>query len=300
MNGPLRKIRRLLRREDLRRHPLKGIIRRIAWRLRWSISKKPWLVRAHGSLPLFVPHGGAAALIYYQGASEPEIADFIREFLKPGMVFVDVGAHLGEYTLLAATILRDSGYVHAFEPRPDTFEILLRNARLNRCGNIAANSNAVWHDNGSCQFERTPDPSVSVLRPRGNSADGGSLISVNAITLDHYFADSQLIKPTLIKVDVEGAELYVFRGARSLLSLPPPKAPVLIFEYGTANTDAFGYSAGEICELLREFGYTIYHWSRGGLVCLESLPALPEMSLTCNLVAAKAPSLVSTKLEESR
>lgn len=293
MNSPkLAQIRAQLRREDLRRHPLKGLLRRIAWRLRWSVSSKPWLIRAQGALPLFVPHGGAAALIYYQGASEPEIAHFIRHFLKPGMVFVDVGAHLGEYTLLAATILEGSGYVHAFEPRPDTFEILMRNARLNRCRNIAAHANAVWHENGFCLFERTPDPSVSVLRPRGSTADGGRLIRVNAVTLDQYFANSQFIKPTLIKVDVEGAELYVFRGGRSLLTLPPPEAPVLIFEYGPANTGAFGYSADEICGLLRELGYTIYQWNRGMLVRLEKSPAIPKMSLTCNLVAAKIPHLL--------
>jgi len=53
-------------------------------------------------LRIRVPHGGAGALIYYQGFSEPQTARFVMRFLRPGMTFIDIGAHVGEYTLLAA------------------------------------------------------------------------------------------------------------------------------------------------------------------------------------------------------
>ncbi len=288
-----RMIRILLQREDFRHHPLRAIFRRLVWRLRWSVSRKPWLIHGHGTLPLYVPYGGAAALIYYQGTSEPEVSDFIKNFLKPGMVFVDVGAHLGEYTVLASAILKGSGYVHAFEARPDTFEILTRNVRLTGFCNIAAQALAVWHEDGFCQIEMTPDPSVSALRLQGNGAKEGSLIQVKAVTLDHYFADTAMSRPTLIKIDVEGAELHVLRGARALLTLPPVEAPVLIFEYGPTNAKSFGYSADEVCRFLRELEYSLYQLHDHLLVPLDGLPELPELSETCNLVAAKSlPSFV--------
>src|SRR5450631_1628394 len=159
------RLRALLQKEDIRRHPLQGIFRRVAWRLHWKVSNEPWLVHAHGGLPYLLPHGGAAALIYFQGASEPELANFVRKFLKPGMVFVDVGAHLGEYTILGASMVQSAGRVHAFEARPDTFEILARNIQLNAVRNVAAQACGVWKDEGFCEFEKTPDPSVSALRP---------------------------------------------------------------------------------------------------------------------------------------
>src|SRR5580658_5424934 len=282
----LRRVRRLLRREDLRRNPFKGIWRRAVWRLRWKLSSKPWLIRAQGAFPLFAPQSGVAALIYFQGASEPGTANFIKQFLKPGMVFVDVGAHLGEYTILAASILEASGYVHAFEARPDTFEILVRNIELNKAQSIAARPYAVWCEEGFCEFARTADPSVSALRPGGNDAEDRSLIRVPTVTLDRYFADPGVSKPNLIKIDVEGAELQVLKGARSLLS--SPESPLLIVEYGRINTAAFGYRSEEVCKFLRELGYTIYQLSGNGLRRIQNAPELDETDNTCNLVAASA------------
>ena len=58
---------------------------------------------------MVAPKGGAGALIYYQGYSEPETARFLTAFLKPGMTFWDVGAHIGEYSLLAARCVGGAG-----------------------------------------------------------------------------------------------------------------------------------------------------------------------------------------------
>jgi len=279
------RLRGLLQKEDIRRNPLRGIFRRLAWRVHWKLSNEPWLVHAHGGLPYLLPHGGAAALIYFQGASEPELANFVKKFLRPGMVFVDVGAHLGEYTILGASMVQAAGRVHAFEARPDTFEILARNIQLNEVRNVAAQACGVWKDEGFCEFEKTPDPSVSALRPNAVAGDGRSLVRVKTISLDHYFSDSKLSKPALIKIDVEGAELQVLKGARSLLS--SPEAPVVIVEYGPANTVAFGYRAGEVCDFLKELGYMIYQLNGDGLKRIEYPPVLEHANDTCNLIAAK-------------
>jgi FkbM family methyltransferase len=285
----LRKVQELLRKQDLREHPVRGILRRVAWRLRWWVyPSKPWLIHFQDSFPLLAVQGGSAASIYYGGASEPEIADVIRRLLRPGMVFVDVGAHLGEYTVLAAKILNNSGYVHAFEPRPDLFEILRQNIELNHCQNAKAQPNAVWCKNDSFDFEMTPEPAVSALRPDGVTGSGTTYIKVRAVTLDEWFSRPSVPKPNLIKVDVEGAELQVLQGAASLLTLPQPEAPSLIFEYSPENSKRFGYSSSEILVLLRELGYTTYTFLDFKLARLEGLPTLPEGSTTCNLVAVKA------------
>jgi FkbM family methyltransferase len=286
--GIIRKVDIFLSRPDLRRHPIRGIYRRIAWRLRWRVSDKPWLVRRREGLPLLLPHGGAAALIYFQGSSEPELANFIKAFLKPGMIFVDIGAHLGEYTVLAASIVGDSGHVHAFEASPDTFEILTRNVKFNGLRNVATKPWAVWNQDGFCEFEKAPDPSVSALRPNhAAQRRGGSLIRVNAIMLDHYFGEPGMAKPSLIKIDVEGAELQVLRGAAGLLSLSQP--PTLVVEYGPRNTATFAYEAEEVCRFLRELGYQLYQFGENGLVPVGDRPSLKQGEETCNIVATQDP-----------
>jgi len=280
------KLRRFLSREDLRQHPLKGIYSRFAWRLRWRVSRAPWLVHTNDGLPLLILDSGVGALIYFQGASDPELAGFIKHFLKPGMVFVDVGAHLGEYTILAATIVKDRGCVHAFEARADTFEILRRNVELNRLTNVRAQPWAAWSEEGFCAFEKTPDPSVSALRPGQSQIEGGPLVKVKTVTLDRYFADSGAARPDLIKIDVEGAELEVLKGARSVLS--SPLAPALIVEYGLRRTAHFGHTPDEGCDFLKAMGYEIYQWNGAGcLTPVRGRPVLPATCTSCNLLATK-------------
>jgi len=289
-----RKLRLLLSRDDFRRHPFRSVVRRVVWRMRWSLyPERLWKVRASDGFPLFTKCWGAGALIYYQGASEPDTAGFIRHFLKPGMVFADVGANLGEYTLLAAHVLGTSGRVHAFEPNPNVFEILRKNIELNHCGNVTACPEAVWERETVVGFELTPNPGLSAVQPEKQGKESARTITVRTVTLDNYFADAT--KPNLIKVDVEGAELQVLNGATSLLALPPLHAPVVIFEYGPCNTQRFRYAADSTIRFLRAHGYVVYGWHRGAPVCLEGPPVLPGMDAVCNLVATKRPFATSPK-----
>src|ERR1039457_1211828 len=109
----LRRLQALLRNDNLRNHPVRGIVRRVVWHVRWRLRpNEPWLVVSQDSVRLLTLQGGAGALLYYNGVSEPEVTEFIKHVLKPGMVFVDVGAHVGEHTLLAAKILEHSGHVY--------------------------------------------------------------------------------------------------------------------------------------------------------------------------------------------
>jgi FkbM family methyltransferase len=236
---------------------------------------------------LLTPKCGAAALIYYQGASEPETASYIERTLKPGMVFVDVGAHLGEYTVLAAKLVGRQGVVHAFEPNPNIVPVLTENLRINNCHNVRVYPFAVGDREGPCKFEVTLEPSTCALRPSGKTICGSTLIEVPVVTLDAVYGNGSMVVPSLIKIDVEGAELCVLRGAKSLLALPAPRAPILIFEYAAENTANFGYSPDEITQFLRELRYSVYEWKGGNTVPLEACPNLPQTGLSCNLLAVK-------------
>ena len=109
-------IRRVLQSPDFRRSPVRGLLKRVAWRLRWRVSSTPWVVDSIDGFRIAVPRSLVGKLIFYQGPSEPETRELLLRLFRPGMVVLDVGANVGEYTLLAARSVGLNGKVHAFEP----------------------------------------------------------------------------------------------------------------------------------------------------------------------------------------
>jgi len=278
----------LTQRSDFKRNPFRALLRRVIWHSRWLLSpQKPYLIRAHGSFRLLTMRSGSGALIYYQGESEPETANFIKKVLRPGMVFLDVGAHLGEYTVLAAKLVGPSGSVHAFEPNPRIFSILLENIKLNCLQNVCVSPCAVWHEQGVAEFEVTSEPATSALRTTAADRQESSIVKVHTLTLDQYFASSHKVKPDLIKIDVEGAELDVLGGAKTLLDQPREKAPILIFEYGPLNLARFGQTPDELLTFLRNLGYSLFTLGNTAVQRVENHPSLKGSAETCNLMAVK-------------
>jgi FkbM family methyltransferase len=279
-------IKRLRDRPDFRANPLRALWRRLWWRIRWRASRRPWILPWHDGLRLTLNRGGSAALIYYQGFSEPDTAALVRAYLKPGMVFVDVGAHIGEYALLAARRVGRKGEVHAFEPNPLVFAVLAENVRLNGLDQIVVRPWAVSSAEGDVDLELDPEPALSALASRVASTDRARHVErVPAVTLDGYLAGR---RADLIKIDVEGAELLVVRGGQSLLARPEAEAPVLIFECALHNYARFGYSPLDLFRLLNDHGYEIWRFDRscGLLPQTHEFPA----DVILNLVAAKDPA----------
>jgi FkbM family methyltransferase len=279
-------IQRLRDRPDFRANPLGALGRRLWWRIRWRASRRPWILPWHDGLRLRLNRGGPAALIYYQGFSEPDTAALVRAYLKPGMVFVDVGAHIGEYALLAARCVGRTGEVHAFEPNPRVFEVLVENVRLNGLDQIVARPWAVSSEEGDVDFDLDPEAALSALASRASSTNRARHVErVPAVTLDGYLGGR---RADLIKIDVEGAELLVVRGGRSLLARPAAEAPVLIFECALHNYARFGYSPLDLFRLLSDHGYEVWRFDHSSGL----LPQAPEFpaDVTLNLVAAKDPA----------
>lgn len=278
----LEKIRTLRTRPDFQTNPVRALSRRAVWRLRWLVRHDPWQLRLGDDLDILAPKGGAGALIYYQGFSEPETAAFIESFLKPGMVFWDVGAHIGEYSLLAASQVGDSGRVHAFEPQPGIFELLARNTSDLR--NVTLHRHAVADKIGIASLSIEPEPSRSFLDPGNSTPTVLRTVSVDTTSLDE-FRRSCACTPHVIKIDVEGAERLVLAGAKSLLKLSPQEAPVWVIEYAPENCTRFYYHPRELVTTLGTYGYRTYWLAQGGLLASTTSP--PPWKSSGNMVASK-------------
>lgn len=157
---------------------------------------------------------GGKVLRVVAGKYEPEQTREFQRVLKPGDTVLDVGAHVGYYTLLSSVLVGRSGQVLAFEPNPRNFAYLERHIALNRLPNASALPAAVADQEGVARFEFGKGSGT------GHLATDGSL-QVRTVRLDAICADRGLA-PNVVKVDVEGAELSVLEGGRDLFASRRP------------------------------------------------------------------------------
>jgi FkbM family methyltransferase len=159
---------------------------------------------------------------YWLGTHEERVQDALAEHVSPGLTVYDVGAHAGFFTLLASRLAGPSGRVFAFEPRPDNVERLHRNIDANRVTNVDVIPAALSDRSGSAAFVMHE----STLE--GRLADPGemSAASVRTEAIDALVRDG-MAPPDLMKVDVEGAEGGVIRGAARTIDA---HRPVMLIE----------------------------------------------------------------------
>jgi FkbM family methyltransferase len=220
----------------------------------------------------------------FMGNFEEAERQFVERFLKPNMIVLDIGAHHGFYTLLASHKVGPTGQVIAFEPSPREYKRLLWHLRLNRRKNVLAEPFALGSHEGTTQLflVRGRDTGCNSLHPP-KTADPAFPVQVPIVRLDDYLERQGITHVDFVKMDVEGAELEVLRGATSLLSRKP--RPVWMMEVQDIRTEAFGYSAKEIVEFLWERDF---HWfkitQQGKLLPLSDLSELRDWS-SYNFVA---------------
>jgi FkbM family methyltransferase len=156
------------------------------------------------------------------GTGERLELEIVREHLRPGMTFYDVGANIGIFSMMAARIVGSSGQVVAFEADPEIADRLREHARRNSFSWVNVEQKAAWHETGKVMFERV-DVSVSPDRGVGHVVDSKNdrVVSLDAIALDD--CSPMYRPPDFIKCDVEGAEGEVFQGARRLLEKQRPR-----------------------------------------------------------------------------
>lgn len=186
---------------------------------------------------------------YLQGRVEPEIQEALGKYLRPGMVFYDLGANFGFFSLIAARLVGQGGKVYAFEADPVVALLLREHVERNRLSNVRVVTMAVWSSTGTIAFERadfsqTPDHGWG--RVVSTPAIGERTLALPSTALDD-FAPSES-PPDLIKCDVEGAELEVFRGAQRLLA---SRRPLLLCE---VHSDQ---NAARIEEILAGLNYSL-------------------------------------------
>jgi FkbM family methyltransferase len=244
-------------------------------------------------LPVRLPYGGwwlavndVCSDAVFTGSFEKAERRFVGDFLQAGMTVLDIGAHHGFYTLLAARKVGPAGRVIAFEPSPRERRRLLFHVKVNRCTNVKVEPFAL-----ACQDGETTlfvvdgrDTGCNSLRPPAVSEPTNG-ITVKTMMLDSYLQQERIHRVDFIKMDVEGAELEILKMAKRLLERS--SRPVILCEVDDLRTQPWGYPSQAIIEFLEGYGYRWFGLNRDGRL------VSPEDRASYNLVAFPEESAAS-------
>ena len=187
---------------------------------------------------------------------------FLWKVLDPGMVFMDLGAYQGIYSVVAGKKLQGTGNIFAFEPSPREFRRLRLHLRWNRLSTARAEMLALGAGKSKTTFfqVKSGDTTRNGLRAP-DSSDTVTEIPVNIISLDEYVREQNIQRVDVIKLDVEGGEIDVLRGAAKVFG---EMRPLLICEVLDATTHAWGYDASEIIRAVRNYDYDWFDFNFDG------------------------------------
>ena len=204
----------------------------------------------------------SACELYYYGMIEEDVTTFLLTHVRAGMTFIDVGANLGYFTLLAAHLVQPSGSVHAFEPAHHTFALLQRNTQA--ALNVTVHQKALWSSRTTKVFYDY-GPHYSAV----NSVRQHRLIQeaqirpqqayeVDCLPLDDYCAACHLV-PEFIKIDAESAEPHILRGSAHTIARHKPIISLEVWD------DESRHSREDIAFLL-DHGYAAFEYQAGRII----------------------------------
>jgi FkbM family methyltransferase len=195
--------------------------------------------------------------LYLFGTWEPRMTQWLRRRLRPGDTFVDVGANIGYFSVLASQLVGPEGQVVAIEASRAFQDRLEQNARLNGCTNIRAVQTAVSDKQQTLTFilASSNNMGANSIVPYDGPAE--STFEIEAFPLPDVLESDEIAKARVIKVDVEGAEGSVVRGMAPLLDQLRPDAEVTV-EVTPDRIAQLGDSVEELLDTMRKAGFHVY------------------------------------------
>lgn len=239
--------------------------------------------RSHG-ISMFVDavdlHATPYALLGF-GSYENDETAFLKSVFRDGDVFLDIGANLGWYSLVLGKQC-PGAHIFAFEPIPSTVSVLERNIRLNGLENVEAVAMGMFNKDDELNFIFVEDVSgATSLKMAGQTRGRAPAQEVlcKTTTLD-TFCTSRDLRPSLVKIDVEGAELMVVQGGEKTLE----GTPIILVELLRKWSREFGYHPNDVFTYLAKYGYQAWEFAEDGSGTLRPCSAVTEETLQTNFI----------------
>ncbi len=235
-------------------HPLtrdrksRALLRFLGWQLGSRLLNAPFLFPFVNDTQLVTQkgvHSGTGN--YYVGLMSFEEMSFLLHFLREEDVFVDVGANIGAFSVLASGVCGARSF--AFEPAKASYEWMIMNLKLNNLEDrVVASRSAVGAEIQVIKFVENEDSVINHVLEPGESTS--NVVDVKVVNLDNALLRQQ---PTLMKIDVEGFETMVFDGASEVLNRKSLKALIVeIKGHGTR----YGFDEAELFHRIIDLGFT--------------------------------------------
>lgn len=212
-----------------------------------------------GETPFKIYPTGALALEAWGGQmQERDLIEWLVASLAPTMTVFDVGSNVGAYAIPIAQRIT-SGKVYAFEPSRSTFSTLRKNLKLNSLSNVVPIQVALMDKVGKAQLNinvRGRDGLNTLGIPSHPESRVVGEESVRTSTIDEFIRAQNIGKVDVMKIDVEGAELFVLRGASGLLERSD--APLIILEAQAMCTAGFSYHPVELTWYLEQRAFKVF------------------------------------------
>jgi FkbM family methyltransferase len=183
----------------------------------------------------------SSGIRFIKGTYEPKNVEAIQNTVREDDVAYDVGAHVGYFTVLMGDIVGSGGKVIAFEPRGLNLGYLQRHVTVNNCDNVKIVSKALGEHSGHAKLETRTGSGTGYISDTGDE-------DVEITSIDELVDSGALPPPTFLKIDVEGGEMAVLRGAKNVIEKQRPR--MILATHGD-EIDA------ECRALLREWNYDL-------------------------------------------
>jgi FkbM family methyltransferase len=192
----------------------------------------------------------------YFGSYALLVIEAMKRYLKPGDVFIDVGANIGYLSAIAAGLVRREGQVHCFEPVPAYFERLQRLAELNPAHRIVPNDCAAGERRELCRIYITREVGQNTMVPAYQPAiEITSSLEVPVVRLDSYIEQRGLGRVALIKIDAEGFEFPALKGLQGYFERTNHR-PAIICEIAPRAYPLMGKRPTDLADYMSDYGYT--------------------------------------------
>jgi FkbM family methyltransferase len=227
-------------------------------------------------------NSGKSNPAYALGTNERPVQMALAQHLSAGDVFFDIGANVGFFSVIGAKLVGSTGQVFAFEPVPQNAGAIRRNVKLNHFQNVTLIEKAVSNMAGSGTLLVTDYSGGATLSTVGTPPDVSETLVVDLVSIDELIVEKVLPPPSVVKIDVEGAEVDVLNGMTQTLK---ELRPIVIFEVDDADESVL-WQKYELCHaLLVAANYEV--------ILLESSYIGSEWHVQNAIATPKAPPRIS-------
>jgi FkbM family methyltransferase len=281
-------ISKFMDRRDLWGSPLKALVRNLAWNRHWRRSRAPYLVLSdwREGITLALPDTSNSKLAFCGRHPDLAVLSAMNTNLFPGAVFIDVGAHVGVYSILAAKRVGHGGRVVAIEPQAVGIAAIKITAALNGFTNLQAFHGAAGRFSGKIPLDKESFGGAVADRSR----EERNTHLVDCLSLDDFTRDSKLEIIHLLKLDAAGNEAEVLAGAEELLRTRRLQAVSMKLYRPDVVRQRFGRHSWDAVALLHSHGYrtaVIHHGKTVKLEFADDLEHIFSDGSYCHLLLAQ-------------